>query len=202
MDWVEAFYTTQFTWLADYYFGPVQDQHRQQAEAVARLAQPPPGRVLELGAGGGQTAAAMADLGYDVVAIELLPRAAAHAQQLAAQTRCGTLSVVQGSFYDVDAGGDFDIVCSFDGFGIGPDHDQRRLLSRVCGWLRPTGRALIEIFTPWYWSRAAGQTFRFGEMARRYAFDPFGSRMLDEWWHAAGRPGPAPGGDRIEARRD
>jgi len=44
--------------------------------------------------------------------------------------------------YDVDIGGPFDAVCYWDGFGIGDDQDQRRLLRRIAGWLAPDGRAL------------------------------------------------------------
>src|SRR3712207_4816546 len=62
MEWVEAFYAKQFTWLAGDYLGEVQDHHRARAATVVRLTGPPPGRVLELGAGGGQDAAATADL--------------------------------------------------------------------------------------------------------------------------------------------
>jgi protein-L-isoaspartate O-methyltransferase len=53
--------------------------HREIALAVEE-ATAPPAWVLELGAGGGQMAVALADLGYDVVAIEVVPVVAARAQ--------------------------------------------------------------------------------------------------------------------------
>jgi SAM-dependent methyltransferase len=184
LEWVEAFYARQFIWLADDYLGEVQDRHRERAATIARLAGPPPQRVLELGAGGGQDAAASADLGFDVVAIELIPHAADHARRLAHRQRPGALSVVQGDFYEVEVAGSFDIVCYWDGFGIGSDADQRRLLRRIAAWLRPGGSALIEVYTPWYWSRATGRTMSLGNAVRRYDFDATGNRMLDRWWPA------------------
>ena len=183
MEWVETFYARQYAWLAgDLPAEEVGDHHHAQAATIARLAGSPPQRVLELGAGGGQQAAATADLGFDVVAIELLPIAASSARRLAAQPRPGTLTVVEGNFYDVAIDGDFDVVCYWDGFGIGTDIDQRRLLRRVRAWLRPRGHALIEVYTPWYWARAAGRTMTFGDVTRRYDFDAMGNRMLDRWW--------------------
>jgi SAM-dependent methyltransferase len=184
MEWVEAFYRRQYGWIADQYLGDVDEHHRDLAATLARLAGPPPRRVLELGAGGGQNAAAAADLGFDVVAVDLLAIAAEHARRLAAQPRPGTFSVVEGDFYEVDVDGNFDVVCYWDGFGIGTDDDQRRLLRRVNTWLRPEGQALIEVYTPWYWARTAGRTVTFGEIARRYDFNAEGNRMLDRWWPA------------------
>lgn len=185
MDWVKPFYTKQHEWLGGYYLGAVLDQHREQAATIVRLAGAPPRRVLELGAGGGQSAAAAADLGYDVVAVELLPAAAAHAAALARQPRAGTLTAIQADFYDVARDGSFDVVCYRDGFGVGTDADQARLLQRVREWLAPGGCALIEVLTPWYWAQAAGREMRFDNVMRRYGFDAEGCRMLDRWWPLA-----------------
>lgn len=172
-----------------------------------------PLRVLELGAGGGQAAAAAAARGLRVTAVELVPELAAHARSLAptiaagpANTaepditaapeiapgpaghsrpngRAGSLSVLEGDFYTLDPGGPFDVVCYWDGFGIGSDDDQRSLLRRIHGWLAPGGCALVEVYTPWYWAAAAGREQHFHDgSARRYGFDADGCRMLDRWW--------------------
>jgi SAM-dependent methyltransferase len=138
--------------------------------------------VLELGAGSGQMAAALADLGYHVVANELLAEVAARAQELAAVPRAGSMTVIQGNFYEFDPGREFDVVCYWDGFGLGSDADQRVLLRRVREWLSPGGHALIEVYTPWYWPQAAGRTMILGRAERRYEFDGRGNRMLDTWW--------------------
>jgi SAM-dependent methyltransferase len=184
MDWVEAFYARQFDLMDGPGMWDIQPTHREIALSVRTLA-PPPARVLELGAGGGQVAAALADLGYIVVAIELVPEAAARAQDLAAVGRGGTLTVLRGNLYEIEPGGRFEVVCYWDGFGIGSDEDQRVLLRRVRDWLSPGGHALIEVYTPWYWARAAGRSMTVGKAARRYDFDGRGSRMLDTWWSEA-----------------
>ena len=139
-------------------------------------------RVLELGAGGGQNAAAAADAGYDVIAVELVPASVAHARNLAQATRTGTLVVHKADFYTIDLEGPFDVVCYWDGFGVGSDADQRRLLRRIATWLAPDGHALIDISTPWYWAHAAGQEMQVGHAMRRYDFDADACRLLDTWW--------------------
>jgi len=181
MDWIEAFYRQQGEW-GEIYTGEVEDQDRERAATIERLAGQGAKRILELGAGGGQSAAAAADRGHDVVAVELVPRAAANARRLAAAQRAGTLTVVEGNFYDISLDGSFDVVCYWDGFGVGSDADQCRLLRRVASWLSPSGRALIDISTPWFWAHAAGQEMRIGTATRRYGFDGVGCRMLDRWW--------------------
>jgi len=194
--WVRDFYTKQDEW-AGVSRDPVTDMHRRNADIVHRLAGGKIGKVLELGAGGGQNAAALADLGYSVTAIELVPSVAQNAIELAAQPRKGHLRVIVGDFCDVELPGRFDVVCYWDGFGVGSDDDQQRLLRRVAGWLMPDGFALIEVYTPSYWSGIArsgiarsgiarsgmaGREMEFGGVCRRYGFDADGSRMLDTWW--------------------
>ncbi|MFN8675203.1 MAG: methyltransferase domain-containing protein [Thermomicrobiales bacterium] len=183
MDWVPEFYTRQFELTDDPGGRDVQPEHREIALTVQALATKP-ARVLELGAGPGQVAAALADLGYDVVAVELVPAIAARARDLAAVPRAGTMTVLQGDFYEIELAGTFDVVCYWDGFGIGSDTDQRLLLQRVREWLAPGGHALIEVYTPWYWAWAAGRIMRMGRAVRQYDFDGRGNRMVDTWWSA------------------
>jgi len=52
----------------------------------------------------------------------------------------------------------------------------------MASWLRANGRAFIEIYTPWYWSKVAGIQYEWSDVSRRYDFDPDQSRMLDIWW--------------------
>jgi len=184
--WVRDFYAKQDEW-ADVPRDPITGRHRRNADLVYRLTGGRIGRVLELGAGGGQNAAALADLGYSATAVELIPAVAQNALELAAQPRKGLLRVIVGDFYDVELPDRYDIVCYWDGFGVGSDDDQRRLLKRVAGWLTPRGFALIEVYTPWYWSGIArsgmaGREMEFRGVCRRYGFDAEGSRMLDTWW--------------------
>jgi len=180
---VKSFYAKQDEW-AGVSRDPIGAIHRQKADIIQRLTGGKVGKVLELGAGGGQNAAALADLGYLVTAIELVPAVAQSAQELAAEPRKGPLRVIVADFYDVELPGYFDIVCYWDGFGVGSDDDQWRLLRRIAGWLEPGGFALIEIYTPWYWADMAGREMHFPDVCRRYGYDAEGSRMLDTWWPA------------------
>ena len=180
---LRRFYEQQNEWVG-VYSGDIAERHRKNAAAVYRLAGGRLGRLLDLGAGGGQNAAAAADLGYSVVAVDIVPSFIENARQLASRPCKGHIQAIQANFYEVEFPDPFDIVCYWDGFGIGSDEDQRRLLRRIAGWLQPTGFALIEVYTPWYWTRSAGRRMEFGSVVRQYGFDAEASRMLDRWWPA------------------
>jgi SAM-dependent methyltransferase len=105
------------------------------------------------------------------------------------------LTTVRGSFFDVTLPERFDVVCYWNGFGVGTDADQRRLLRRVSGeWLRPGGVALIDVFNPLVWARWNGdEEHKLPNPARGYDhevreetwFDPVTSTAFDTWWDAA-----------------
>ena len=137
------------------------------------------GTIVELGAVDGQNAVALAQLGYDVVAIVLVPSAAEHGRHLAQNS---SVTIIEGDFYTVELDQKFDAVCYWDGFGIGTDDDQQRLLRRIAQWLKPTGFALIEVYGAQYWAEAAGRKNIFDKASRQYDFDHVGQRMLDRWW--------------------
>ena len=189
MDWVLEFYRRQYEWSdwrnrwAD--FDPnALDPH---VDAVRRLAGEGPKRILELGAGTGTTAAALAHAGHDVVTIELQAMLAEHIAELARGIEGGSLRSLVGDFYSVDPGGPFDVVAYFDGFGIGSDEDQRRLLGRIGDWLANDGCALIDVLTPWYFAKTAGNEEEFPEgsgVQYREGFDAEGSRMTEQMWRA------------------
>ena len=181
MDWVERFYAKQHEWTG-VYTEPIGTVHREKAALVEQLGGVSPLRVLELGCGGGQVARATADRGHTILAIDLDDRAIDHARRLAANQPEGRMTVLQADFYTVELEGDFDVICCFDGFGIGEGEDQRRLLRRIAGWLAPDGRALIEVYTPWYWAAAAGRTMSWSDASRRYDYDAASNRLLDTWW--------------------
>jgi SAM-dependent methyltransferase len=187
MEWVSDFYRKQYEWAdwrnrwAD--FDPAAtDPH---VDAVRRLAGDGPKRILELGPGTGSTAAALAHAGHEVVTIELQPMLADHIADLARTVEGGSLRSLAGDFYRVDPDGPFDVVGYFDGFGIGSDEDQRRLLRRIRDWLRMDGCALIDILTPWHFARTAGNEEEFPEgsgIRYREGFDAEGSRMTERMW--------------------
>jgi SAM-dependent methyltransferase len=123
--------------------------------------------------------------GHDVVAIEMQGELAAYTQELAALVTGGSLRAIAGDFYEAEPPGKFDVVAYFDGFGIGSDEDQRRLLRRIVGWLVPDGCALIDVLVPWYWAGRAGneEEFPTGSGVRYLdGFDSGGCRMTERMW--------------------
>jgi SAM-dependent methyltransferase len=167
--------------LTGAYADEVSDYHRSKA-ALVGLHCGHTRHVLELGAGGGQVAVATAELGYAVDAVELVPRLAARARELAATQQAGRVNVIEGDFYTLRIAGPYGAVTYWDGFGIGTDSDQQALLRRIGEWLADDGRALIDIYAPWYWERVAGQEETFGTVRRRYEFDTHTRTMIDTWW--------------------
>jgi SAM-dependent methyltransferase len=168
--------------LSGAYSGGVTAQHRAKAVLVSEHCGRTR-RVLELGAGGGQMAVAMAELGFAVDAIELVPRLAAHARELAS-AQMEEINIFEGNFYVVALDGPYGAVTYWDGFGIGSDSDQHALLRRIRRWLADGGRALIDVYTPWYWARVAGREVILQGSHRRYDFNTETRTMIDTWWPA------------------
>jgi SAM-dependent methyltransferase len=179
-DWEPRRFYERQDELSGVYSGAVTEHHRAKASLVEAHCGSTR-RVLELGAGGGQMAVATAELGFDVVAVELVPRLATHARALAARSG-SRVEVLEGDFSEVSVDGPFGAVCYWDGFGVGTDDDQQALLERIRGWLADDGRALIDVYAPWYWAAAAGREMTFGDVRRRYAFDAETRTMIDSWW--------------------
>ena len=180
-DWVKPFFDTAATWWRR---PEIRDIDRDRAAAIERLCGAGPKRVLELGAGGGATAAASADLGHNVTAVELSPVRAAFARELAEGR---DVTVVEGDLYTVELDGTFDCVTYWNGFGVGTDDDQRRLLRRIATtWLGPGASLILEVFSPWRWARAAGHQeiveTRGGRLVNARDYDPVRSRFVDRWW--------------------
>ena len=180
--WTKAFYNHEI-------WGPsgVLPHHRERAMQIERLCGLGKKRILELGAGSGGTAAALADLGHDVTALDIAPTRVANAKALAEEQRPGTLTVLEADFFTAEFAGKFDVVAYWNGFGIGSDSDQRRLLSRIASlWLAENGSLLLDVFHPASWLRVAGQkerveTERAGMCIKHNNFDPIGGRFLDSW---------------------
>ena len=195
MDWVRDFYARQYEW-ADWrrlWSGFDPKERSARVEAVTRHAGPAPRRILELGSGTGTTAAALASAGHAVVAIEMQEELAEHTQDLATVLTEGSLRAIAGDFYEVDPPGTFDVVAYFDGFGIGTDEDQSRLLHRIVGWLAPGGCALVDVLVPSYWARQAGTQEEFPPGSGVWyldGFDPKTCRMNERMW-CAGHEGDA-----------
>lgn len=183
MSWVADFYHHQYTW-SSLHLSPVSEFHRGRVEKLSQWAGEGAKRMLELGAGAGQQAAAFAEAGHEVVAVELVEIAASAARRLGEtlSTEAGSLDILEGDFLTLALDETFDVVCYWDGFGVGEDREQRQLLKRVYDWLAPDGVALFDIYNPSYWSAQTGKRLEYGEFAREYGFDAEECRMLDHWW--------------------
>ncbi|QHE50989.1 cyclopropane-fatty-acyl-phospholipid synthase family protein [Pontibacillus sp. HMF3514] len=184
MEWANQFYSKMFSWAESETTGIFNDLREDLVDKLEVYVDQPIEHILELGAGSGQFAVAAAKRGYKVTVIELVPKAINLMKKLASEHGVeNNLHIIEGNFYKVDVQGPFDVVCYWDGFGIGSDEDQQRLLNRVSQWLKSDGMALIDIYTPWYWAKVAGEEMKLGHIARRYNFDPVGCKMVDTWWH-------------------
>jgi SAM-dependent methyltransferase len=180
LDWIAGFYQKQSEWGLS--SSAVRPFHRARAARMEDALGSGPFRVLELGAGAGEVAIAMAERGHDVVAVDLVGERIAAGEGLIPADMPGRVTLHQGDFYTIDIGGPFDVVCYWDGFGVGTDPDQRRLLGRIADWIGAQGHALIDIYTPWYAAASAGHGHTFESAAREYGFDAAGCRWLDSWW--------------------
>lgn len=191
LDWVKDFYTQSDIW-----WGPDagQDYYPGRVQAIERLCGPGMKHILELGAGSGAVAAEMARLGHSVVALELT--SAIHlAQELNQENWKGSLTALEADFYTVELNGRFDVICYWDGFGLGSDGDQRRLIKRIAReWLAAGGSALIDVFNPVRFARHAEEEEILPplkgvpgsvEMLHKCHFDPLHCRWIDEWQPAA-----------------
>lgn len=128
---------------------------------------------------------ACAKSGYDVTAVELSPKRAAFARDLAAVGVEGRLAVHEDDFYTAELGGFYGAVMYWNGFGVGTDADQRRLLRRVADkWLAPGGLMLVDVFNPTWWARLSEATKRHEEYDawQRTSYDAPQARFVDRWW--------------------
>jgi SAM-dependent methyltransferase len=193
MDWVEDFYSRTGHWWAEAESG-VGDRDRRRLESLHRVSGPEPGRVLELGCGYGNTAAAFAEAGHRVVGVELTDRAD-HAFVHADRLGPDRLRIVRGDFYTAAFDERFDTVAYWNGFGIGTDADQRRLLRRIAAeWLAPGGTALLDVYNPIVWAawdgdlellRANPERGYRHELHQETRFDPVTATAIDTWWDTA-----------------
>lgn len=122
VDWVAPFYTQKTLWhrAAGKPEG-ILAHDQQRTATLERLCGPDAKAILELGCGDGGTAAALVDLGHEVIGIELSALRAHTANKLAQTPRKGSLTIIEGDFYSVELNQTFDVVCYWDGFGVGTD---------------------------------------------------------------------------------
>ncbi|HEU0295225.1 MAG TPA: class I SAM-dependent methyltransferase [Anaerolineales bacterium] len=189
LEWIKDFYTQAGEWWGVDPQAP--GVHKTRVEMVARLCGSGSKRILELGAGTGVTAAALADAGHNILAVELSPTRAELARHLAKIPRKGAFAILEGDFYTMELNGRFDVICCWETFGLGTDADQRRLLKRIADeWLGPNGSILTDVYSPIRPARDAGTERRLPplkgvpgsvEMINRCHFDPLHGSWIDEW---------------------
>jgi len=165
----------------------ITDEHRRIAHVIASIAgtSGDSGTALEIGCGNGAVAAVLADQGMTVTAVDFDSAAMAIARSFA-EPRGGCLRPVEADFYTANLPGNYDLVYYWDGFGVGEDEDQIRLLARVRGWLAPGGRAVVDVFSTYYWIQKHGTSSVFqatngDQWERRIEFDFRECRMNDSW---------------------
>jgi len=201
--WVRDFYDAARVWWGDN--AGDDGIEEQRAAIVERLCRPGRKRVLELGAGSGATARRMAELGHDVVAIDLSSwiRSASAAGPVAGG---GSLRLVEGDYLVEKIDGRFDLVADWDGFGIGTDDENHALLARIGReWLAPGGAALVDVASPFYAYGTHGKREILDplddvpgsvEMDHRCSFDPVACRWVDRWI-----PTADPSAERVQSVR-
>jgi SAM-dependent methyltransferase len=191
MDWVESFYSTTGRW-----WGPAESaitsRDHERVTLIRNICGPAAMTLLELGCGYGSTAAAAAAHGFRVTGVDISGGRLEFARQHADPASPGALRFVHENFYSFTAPHTFDVVCYFNGFGVGTDADQRDLLRLVARqWLAPGGLALIDVANPLVWAGWAGDVdhkparpdagYRYS-LEERTDFDPVGFRFTDTWW--------------------
>lgn len=174
----KKFYQKQCLWCPEDYFGEVDEASIKKVSIIKKIIHKH-SDILDLGAGGGQNAFAMNKLGHNVVAIELLPELAKWAKKIA-ENKAG-LKIITNDFYKVKLKEKFDLITYWDGFGVGEDEDQKKLLKNINSWLKRDGSVLIEIYAPWYFGYFSKREMQIGKVKRQFSFDFVGCRWQDEW---------------------
>ena len=140
-----------------------------------------PNSALELGCGVGLAAINLSKLGVEVTAIDFEPTVHQIALENKAKYEAG-VNFLREDFYQFDAASQFDLVYYLDGFGIGEDADQLKLLEKIKEWLTPEGQAYIEVYNPNHWRKADGVTLPLVEdVSHHYRFDEAAHEMIDIW---------------------
>lgn len=156
-------------------------RHRNRCVTELLRAFPPPGTVLDVGAGNGFVTAALRDAGFDAIAVEPGLAGARNARSRGLKpVLCATLKDAGFPERSIPAAALFDVV----------EHvsDDRRFLSEVWRLLRPGGMLYVTVPSySWLWSRedeSAGhyRRYRLGrliEMLRQAGFETlFGTHIF------------------------
>jgi SAM-dependent methyltransferase len=190
MNWIREFYSRTGQWWGNAE-STIGERDYERLATVERLGGTGPKRILDLGSSFGNTAAVMAQAGHEVVGVEISDRIE-FVRQHATQPGKGTLRFVKADFYEVTFDDPFDVVCYWNGFGVGTDRDQRTLLRRMADeWLTPDGIVVMDVANPACCIRWAGDEEHLTaapeqgyhhNVSERTDFDPVRNRFIDTWW--------------------
>jgi ubiquinone/menaquinone biosynthesis C-methylase UbiE len=145
---------------------------REKVHAHVARVVPPGARILELNAGTGTDAVALARRGYRVHATDIAPGMLVRAREKAEALPpdlAGHVTIQQLSFTDLDGvdGAPFDAVFSDLG-GLNCTSDLRRPAASIRRVLRPAGIAVLVLMPPiCLWELATALTGQFGLATRR-----------------------------------
>lgn len=146
-NWVKPFYKRQFELYSPSHQISESDMSLS-AEIIEQVGKTFE-TILELGAGNGKLARALAEFNKVITTIELVPEIV----EFAKQSYNDKVNSLCGSFYTIELAEKFDLILYIDGFGIGTDKEQIQLLKRIYNWLADGGIGLIDIYQPKYWKK-------------------------------------------------
>ncbi|MGH3670820.1 MAG: class I SAM-dependent methyltransferase, partial [Pseudonocardiaceae bacterium] len=132
-----------FEFPGEYYEIIRQDFRNLQAETEFFASYlPHAGRVLDLGCGTGTNLRALADMGHECVGVDQ----SRHFIDYAKNAGGSPVDYVHTKAVDYDGDGSFDLIFSvFVTLNYLARDDLPTLFSKVRGWLRPTGRFVVDI---------------------------------------------------------
>lgn len=179
-NWANEFYKMQYEFIGDYPDG----YHTESANEILEQAGKSVHSVLELGAWDGSLARALSKYVDQITTVELIKEMANKAESL----NPDNIETIHGSFYDVNLTEKFDAIIYIDGFGVGTNEDQLKLLQNIKYWMEDDGCALIDIYQPEHWKKADGIEMYLNRrdmphIKRRYSYDFEKDIMMDTWWH-------------------
>ncbi len=200
--WINSFYDSAAEWWGESWYDG--EDLKPRLERVQRFAGGPPRKLLELGAGTGETGAYLAAHGYEVTAVDISDRNCMILKRI--ESECPGFAAIQGDFYTAAIPGRFDAVCLFETFGMGTDKEQRSLLRRISSeWLLPSGIALMDVYHPFGPIKRAGTAKSLDRlenipgsvaMTERCFYDAVLGRWVDVW-----EPVNQPGNARVQSVR-
>lgn len=179
MHWVKDFYGFQRNVLRE----SSMEDWKPKIELIKKNGVKPLSQILELGGGAGEFAVLAANNKYTTTMIDIVAENVKKAKNLKEKHEARNLEIFQGDFYEINDLEKFDAICYWDGFGIGEDEDQVRLLNIMYKALKPKGLAFIDFYPVGFWKQQQKKEFWFDkETGRGYDYDLENNKMIDCWW--------------------